>query len=909
MTGKFHDPENLPSERPEAAEPHGPNSPLTPSFDPLRILAQTPAPVVVARNDGAIEFASNQWFSLTGYSAADIGKKAMTDFWDMPAGVVHQVLEAVRSNSLWEGELAHRKKSGERFWQHTAISAVADEKGRISHFVQFIQEATKKNADDKVLRESEEKYRSILDSMKEGYFEVDLAGRLTFYNTSVKDFIGRTREELKNFSFRDYMTSGEADRVYAIFNQVYRSGEPSGLFDYTIVRKDGKVVTVEAVISLIRDAKGRASGFAGLGRDVTKRRQMEAALRKSEEKYRHIIESLEEGYSEIDLKGRFLYVNPSVCRKMGYSAEELIGLNYRHYVAPDVLDHSAKTYNRVYRTGEPARIKGLKTITGDGSVRISDVSISLLRDADGAPTGFRTITMDRTREEAREQALRESEESYRRVLEAAPYSIVILRLSDSRYMQVNDAFCQRTGYSREEAIGSTPLDLNLYLRREDRDRLLAEFYEKGRVDGYEVSHKLRDGRVIHNLLSAVPLRFRGQDCMLVLTTDITDKKRLEAQLLQAQKMEAIGTLAGGIAHDFSNLMQAILGYCQILLLDKPEDSPDAQKLTRIERATHQAIQFTRQLLTFGRKMEIQRKPVDVNRVVRQVRQLLKRTIPKMIDIELRLAPSVFTVNADAGQLEQVILNIGVNARDAMPEGGRLIIETENMGADEAAGWLPDKPPEPCVMLKVRDTGCGMSEEVCAHIFEPFYTTKPVGEGTGLGLAMAYGIIDNHGGSICCSSQPGEGTRFHICLPAIDAPVAEEPEQGEAVVPQGAGETILVIDDEAFLREFVEAMLTSNGYRVMAGGSGEEGLELYQRHQSKIQVVILDLLMPGMGGRQCLDELLRFDPAARVIVSSGKGPRELDADPLLSRASSYIQKPYEVSDMLELIREVLESKAR
>ena len=1159
MTGKIDDPGTSSSEGP-AAERYGPNSSLTPSFDPVRILAQSPGSMIIAAADGSIEFASNQWFALTGYSWSEISNKMMTDFWDMPAAVVQQVMEGLRVNCYWEGELPYKKKNGERLWQLTAINAIIDHEGNISHFVQFGQDITEKKADERVLRESEEKYRSILNSMKEGYFEVDLSGRLTFYNTSVKNFLGRSREEIRDFMFRDYMTPVEAERVYAIFRQVYRTGEPSGLFDYDIVRKDGKVVTVEAVISLICDAEGRPVGFAGLGRDVTDRRQMEEALRKSEEKYRHIIESLEEGYSEIDLKGRFLYVNPSVCKKMGYSAEELIGLNYRQYVAPDALDHAASVYNRVYRTGEPARIKGLKTISGNGSVRISDVSVSLLRDADGAPAGFRTITMDRTREEAAEQALRESEEGYRAVLEASPYSIVILRLSDARYMQVNDAFCQRTGYSREEAIGSTPLDLNLYVSGGDRERLLAKFYEKGRVDDYEVSHKLRDGRVIHNLLSAVPLRFRGQDCMLVLTTDITElkktqkalaeseakyrnilakmeegyyevdlsgtftfineamtrihgytqqellgmnnraytlpedlvrvhetfrqvyrtgvpakvldypvvrkdgsmcwietsasllkneageavgfygisrdvtekkraedalkesekrfriifesardgiylkddslcytlvnpamgrlfgmapevfigktdkglfgagegrvagqrdarvlrggiveteatwqvggeektfqsikvplkgeddevtgicgfvrdqteKKRLEAQLLQAQKMEAIGTLAGGIAHDFSNLMQAILGYCQILLTDKAADSRDARKLKRIERATQQAIRFTRQLLTFGRKMDIQRKPVDLNQIVRQVRQLLKRTLPKMISIELRLAPSLFTVNADSGQLEQVLLNISVNARDAMPEGGRLIIETENIDAEKAAWWLPERPPAPCVMVTIRDTGCGMSEEVCAHIFEPFYTTKPVGEGTGLGLAMAYGIIDNHGGSIFCNSQPGEGTGFHICLPAIDAPVSEEPEPDEVAVARGAGETILVIDDEAFLREFVEAMLTSNGYRVMTAGSGEEGLDLYKRHNSEIQLVLLDLLMPGMGGRQCLAALKQFDPAVPIIVSSGKGAGEFKEDRVVGQASRYVQKPYDVSEMLGIIRDVLQAEVR
>ena len=390
--------------------------------------------------------------------------------------------------------------------------------------------------------------------------------------------------------------------------------------------------------------------------------------------------------------------------------------------------------------------------------------------------------------------------------------------------------------------------------------------------------------------------------------DQTQTRQLEAQLLQAQKMEAIGTLAGGISHDFNNLLQAILGYAQIMLLDKPVDDPEYGKLREIEKASLRATELTRQLLAFSRKVEIHPRPLDINQVVRQVEKLLKRTIPKMIEIELRLVDPILTVNADSGQLEQVLLNIGVNARDAMPDGGRMIIETTNVRPDETFRRIHlSDAAEEYVLLSISDTGQGMPSEVLDHIFEPFFTTKRPDQGTGLGLAMAYGIIKNHHGHISCDSQPDVGTTFHIYLPAIETAAESLSERREDSIEKGCGETVLVIDDEEFLRQLADDMLSKNGYNVLKAGSGEAGLSLYKQHMKSITFVILDLIMPGMGGKQCLDEILKINPKANVLIASGYAVEDPAKDPILFRAKGFIQKPYNFRHMLKMMRQSLIAK--
>ena len=362
----------------------------------------------------------------------------------------------------------------------------------------------------------------------------------------------------------------------------------------------------------------------------------------------------------------------------------------------------------------------------------------------------------------------------------------------------------------------------------------------------------------------------------IMSQDITERKqaqeekeRLQSQLHQAQKMESIGTLAGGVAHDFNNLLQAVGGYTQMLLLDKKQDHPDYPNLKGIQRAGDRASELVRQLLLFSRKMEAEPRPVNLNHEVGAVRDMLARTIPKMIDIEIYLEGELWTVTADPVQMERVLLNLGANAADAMPEGGKLVFETKNVLLDDeyTQKYLELKPGR-YVLLAVSDTGRGMDEQTLEHIFEPFYTTKDIGKGTGLGLASAYGIVQSHGGNILCYSEPDRGTTFKIYLPAVDQPDAGRLEEPPARPPHGRGETVLVVDDEESVRDLSRQALKSFGYLVRTASSGEEALEIYAGRPGGFDLVLMDIGMPGMGGHACLREILALDPKAKVLIASG-----------------------------------------
>jgi len=411
-------------------------------------------------------------------------------------------------------------------------------------------------------------------------------------------------------------------------------------------------------------------------------------------------------------------------------------------------------------------------------------------------------------------------------------------------------------------------------------------------------------RAIYNRITSEDGSFLGG---ISIYEDITEKKKLEAQLQQAQKMEAIGTLAGGIAHDFNNILQAISGYAQILLMGKKASDPDYKKLEAIEKSAQRASDLTKQILIFSRKVETKLRPVDLNNEIKQVFKMLERTIPKMINIELHLVENLKIINADPAQIEQIMMNIGVNARDAMPNGGRLIFETENVILDEhyCKTHLESKPGK-YVKLSISDTGHGMDKETLKYIFDPFYTTKETGKGTGLGLAMVYGIVKSHNGYIMCYSEPDEGTIFKIYFPVIKKGTERIEPKEEKFPIKGGNETILVVDDEEAVRELGKNILTRLGYTVLTASDGESALEIYREKKKEINLVILDIIMPGMGGRKCLEELLNMNPEVRIIIASGYSINGPTKKILEAGAKDFIGKPFDINQMLKVVRETLDN---
>lgn len=517
-----------------------------------------------------------------------------------------------------------------------------------------------------------------------------------------------------------------------------------------------------------------------------------------------------------------------------------------------------------------------------------------------------------------EQALRQSEERLQLVTEATLDGIWDLDLrTEEAYF--SPGYTKMLGYDPQDFVnGFTALrDL---IHPEDQEAVDASILQciHGEQDSFKTVSRMRTkdgqwrwilgrGKVVFKDQAGMALRMIGSH------VDITEAKqaeeeraRMQKQLLQAQKIEAVATLASGVAHDFNNLLQAIGGHTQLMLADRTSDNPDRTRLKTIERAVERGGQLVQRLLLFGRRAEAKRRPLDLNQEALDATKILYRTILKMISIEFKPGEGLWTVNADPVQIEQILINLGVNAADAMPEGGTLTIATRNAILDsEQLRNCPSAAPGPHVMLSVTDTGCGMDQATLEKIYDPFFTTKEVGKGTGLGLASVLGIVQDHEGCILCDSIPGQGTTFRIYFPALDeapAAVQVEPDKKSAM---GSGETILVVDDEADLRELTSEALESFGYCPVVAAGGQEALDIYRIRQESIGLILLDLNMPGMSGRRCLEELLRVNPEVKVLIVSGYTVDNQEEKMLSAGAVGFLAKPYQMGQLLGMVRDILD----
>ncbi|UCF00532.1 MAG: PAS domain S-box protein [Deltaproteobacteria bacterium] len=505
-----------------------------------------------------------------------------------------------------------------------------------------------------------------------------------------------------------------------------------------------------------------------------------------------------------------------------------------------------------------------------------------------------------------EKALRESEERYRTVLEANPDPVVVYDM-EGKVIYLNPAFTDTFGWTIEERLGKK---MDVFVPEESwpETKIMIDKALTGEsFSGFETCRYTKEGNTIPVSISAAVYWDRDDNPVgsVVSLRDISEQKQLQAQLQHAQKLEAVGTLAGGIAHEFNNLLQAVQGYAELLLLRRKKEEPTYRELEAIVRAAKRGGELSQQLLTFSRKVESKLRPVDLNFEVDRAIQLLSRTVRKMIEIEFHSEKELKPVNADPAQIEQLVVNLALNARDAMPDGGKVTIGTENVFLDkEYCRRQAGVEPGEYVLLTFSDTGHGMDKETRMRMFEPFFTTKGLGEGTGIGLAIVYGIVKNHGGQITCSSEPEAGTIFKIYLPAIEHKVQFE-KQPEPELLEGGTETILLVDDEEFILDLGKQIFARCGYTVLTALDGETALEFYRKEQGNIDLVILDLVMPGMSGRECLEGLRNINPRAKVVIASGYSDTGPMKEAIEAGAKSFISKPYEMKQLLQVAREVLD----
>jgi two-component system, cell cycle sensor histidine kinase and response regulator CckA len=486
-----------------------------------------------------------------------------------------------------------------------------------------------------------------------------------------------------------------------------------------------------------------------------------------------------------------------------------------------------------------------------------------------------------------------------------PEPIIINAFSDGRYVDVNDSFLRVTGYRREEVLGHTAREMKLWNRPEDRARYLEMLKETGSVRDLEIIFQTKAGAQRTGLVSAELIDIGGEKCAIAVIKDITERSILEKQLRQAQRMEAVGQLTGGIAHDFNNLLGVIIGYSDILEAQLDPSSKFHKNATEIHKAGQRAASLTRQLLAFSRQQVLEATVLALNTIVIDTEKMLQRLLGENIELKTVLDPTLGLVKADQGQIEQVIINLAVNARDAMPEGGKLTIATANVEVDD--NYVRQHAPMSTgsfVALTITDTGAGMDAEVQAHIFEPFFTTKERGKGTGLGLATVYGVVKQSGGFIWVQSEPGQGSTFRVLLPRIEESVGTVARDSRPSESWKGSETILLTEDEESLRGLILDMLSENGYAVLEAANATEAMEIARQARGKIDLLLTDVVMPGLGGPELADQLVALYPKIKVLYISGYTEFAAPQSKFLQQGRPLLQKPFTQQSLARKIRDVL-----
>ena len=684
--------------------------------------------------------------------------------------------------------------------------------------------------------------------------------------------------------------------------------------------------------------------------EVKQQEQLQVGLRASEKRFKDLFESAPNAYFSLEMNGRIIRCNKQAAMLLGCPSQDLRGRSIMEFFPDNTPGKTrADAVLARFRRGGEVIHEELRMRKADGELIWVEFTLNAVQEVSGGFTEGRAIVVDVTERKRIAQALAESEQRFRQIFEESPVPLFMQDFSGVK-TGLQALACSGVGDLKQhlehdpEELGNllakikfvfiNQATLDLYetdnqddaaamlagLASEEAGRyyidLLADLFQ-GKTRFERTRHRLtHQGNEIDIIVSKVVMAGYEEDLSRVLTSiiDISaiskaqrEKELLETQLRQSQKMEAIGTLAGGIAHDFNNLLGVMTGYAELALGSVKAKRCSTKEIEEILTAGERARELIQRILTFSRKVEVDLEPLDLNAEVGRTAQLLGRTLPKMISIETVLAADLPLVKANANQLQQIVLNLATNAQHAMPEGGRLAIETQAVTLDrEYCSRHLESAPGRYVVLQVSDTGCGMDDETREHIFDPFFTTKGIGEGTGLGLSSIFGIVKGFGGQILCYSEPGTGTTFKIYLPALEPDAALPRGKASSTAETvGGSETIVLVDDNEDLCSIGSQFLADSGYRVLTANSGEQAVGLYRDQGGDIDLVVMDLSMPGMGGYKALKAILEIDPRAKIIISSGYAINGSVKECLQAGAAGYVAKPFRKDELVALVRRVLD----
>lgn len=756
---------------------------------------------------------------------------------------------------------------------------------------------------EKALRVDRARLRALLGALPDLIFVFDRNGVYLDCLAGQDDELVIPRSEFAGESVYTVLPPSVADRIAAAIARV-ASQHTVERVEYEL-EIGGDLRHREARLALCSDDQVLMTV-----RDITERKKAELALRESEARFRHMADNAPVMIWVTDQSGACTYLNRRWCEFTGTELADNLGWGWLDCVHPDDRQHATAEFASAHARQAPVRLE-YRLRRQDGEYGWALDSALPRFDEEGLYQGYIGSVIDISERRRWEEALAESNRRYRAIFETANAGIALTD-GDGTILEVNEAFAQMLGYRPDDLVGVHFLTITHPDERADE----IQYVQRARMDRGSASRPWFEKRYLHRDGSTVWVRLAvqllrndaGQPwLMTAVVQNITDVKQLETQLRQAQKMEAIGRLAGGLAHDFNNLLTVINGYSDLLVRQMHLADPMRPRVEQIRAAGERAAGLTRQLLAFSRRQVIAPTVFDLNVLVADLEKMLSRLVGEHIQVSAVLSPQPSPIKADPSQMEQVLLNLVANARDAMPDGGRLTITTANVQLHpQDINRYPSLATGPYVMLTVADTGHGMDAETQAHIFEPFFTTKGAGKGTGLGLATTYGIIQQNGGVIDLFSEVGRGAIFKVLLPATAEPLPQPAPATNGDRTQAANaETILLVEDDDQIRNLAYAALTATGYTVLPAANGEAALRVVTEHAGQIDLLVSDVVMPGMNGRQLSDHLLAMRPGLKVLFVSGYPAAELAPRGILAPGITLLPKPYTPDILQAKVREMLD----
>lgn len=866
-------------------------------------ITQLDSGVFVDANDAFLRTFGFEREEVLGRNSIELG------MWFDPSlrdRLVHELREKGTLKNLENG---FRRKTGEvGTGLHSLVRVVV---GGEECVLTLFEDITDKQRAERELRESEDRFQQLAANINEVFWMTDLAkNQMLYISPGYEKIWGRTCESLYQ-SPRTWLDAIHADDRERILTAALTQ-QTAGKYavEYRIVRPDGTCRWIFDRAFPIRNAEGEVYRVVGVARDITDRKLSEEKLRNSEARYRLLFESNPHPMWVFDSETlQFLAVNDAAVAHYEYSREEFLGMTLRD-IRPSE-DVPLLMQRVTQKKGEMGWAGGWRHRKKDGT--LIDVEIAYHNIEFEGRAAKLVLVSDVTERLRADAALKESQRFLEKAQEVAHIGSWVSQPELTGTLTWSDEVYRIFGVDKQAFDGRVANFLH-FVHPEDRASVTEAI--EASINGtqaYEVDHRIvrPDGTVrwVHEQADVVRDSTGKATQLIGIVQDITGQKQLEDRLRQSQKLEAIGQLAGGVAHDFNNILTVIQGHASVLLGKQALPEGILDSLKEILLAAERAANLTRQLLAFGRRQVIQRTNLDMNEVVDHMSKMLRRILGEDITLEVQSSSSLPLIHADAGMIEQVILNLAVNSRDAMPKGGRLTIQTSALNVDEEyVRRIPEASVGPAVCLRVSDTGCGISPANLPHIFEPFFTTKELGKGTGLGLATVYGIIKQHQGWVEIQSAEGQGTTFRVYLSGVIAAAGEKEKKTDEIKIQGGTERILIVEDEKPLRELVKVILERYGYKTWTAHSGHEALLIWERQGGEIDLLFTDLVMPeGMTGRELAMRLRSERPNLKVIFTTGYSRDAVGESSILEGGSLFLQKPYRPSILAKTIRDCLDAR--